>query len=303
MKPASLYSLRLLPTWIGVALLWLLHWLPFPALAAIGNTLGRLMAAVPSKRRCIVETNLRLCFPDVAEATRRDWLRKSFCAASRAALEHAILWWGSAARVRRLVQIENPELAHGDGVRPVIWLAPHFVGLDMGGIRLTMDAPLVSIYSRARNPIMGKLMLHGRTRFSNSPMFSRHDGVKPVLQEIRRGLPFYYLPDQDYGPRDALFVPFFGIPTATVSALPRIAKLTDAQVVPVVTRQLPGGRGYVLRCYPAWDNFPSDDLNADVARMNQWIEARVREMPEQYLWLHRRFKTRPPGEAGLYPEC
>ncbi len=303
MKPASLYSLRLLPTWIGVALLWLLHWLPLPALAAIGNTVGRLMAAVPSKRRCIVETNLRLCFPDVADATRRDWLRKNFCAASRAALEHAILWWGSAARVRRLVQIESPELAHGDGVRPVIWLAPHFVGLDMGGIRLTMDAPLVSIYSRARNPIMGRLMLHGRTRFSGSPLFSRHDGVKPVLREMRRGLPFYYLPDQDYGPRDALFVPFFGIPTATVSALPRIAKLTGAQVVPVVTRQLPGGRGYVLRCYPAWDNFPSDDLNADVARMNQWIEARVREMPEQYLWLHRRFKTRPPGEAGLYPEC
>jgi len=303
MKPTSLMSLRLLPTWFGVAVLWVLHWLPLPMLAAIGHAVGRLAAAVPSKRRCIVETNLRLCFPDVAEATRRDWIRNTFCAASRAALEHAILWWGSATRVRRLVQIENPELAHGDGVRPVIWLAPHFVGLDMGGIRLTMDAPLVSIYSRARNPIMGKLMLHGRTRFSESPMFSRHDGVKPVLQEIKRGLPFYYLPDQDYGPRDALFVPFFGIPTATVSALPRIARLTNAQVVPVVTRQLPGGRGYVLRCYPAWDNFPSDDLDADVARMNAFIEERVREMPEQYLWLHRRFKTRPPGEGSLYPGC
>jgi len=300
MTPASPYSLRLLPTWFGVAVLWVLHWLPLPILAAIGHAVGRLAAAVPSKRRCIVETNLRLCFPDVAEATRHDWMRNTFCAASRAALEHAILWWGSAARVRQLVQIENPELAQGDGVRPVIWLAPHFVGLDMGGIRLTMDAPLVSIYSRARNPIMGKLMLHGRTRFSDSPMFSRHDGVKPVLREIKRGLPFYYLPDQDYGPRDALFVPFFGIPTATVSALPRIARLTNAQVVPVVTRQLPGGRGYVLRCYPAWDNFPSDDLEADIIRMNAFIEDRVREMPEQYLWLHRRFKTRPPGEASLY---
>lgn len=300
MKPVSLVSLRLLPTWFGVATLWVLHWLPLPVLAAIGYAVGRLAAAVPSKRRYIVETNLRLCFPDVAEATRRDWMRNTFCAASRAALEHAILWWGSDARVRRLVQIENPELAHGDGVRPVIWLAPHFVGLDMGGIRLTMDAPLVSIYSRARNPIMGKLMLHGRTRFSESPMFSRHDGVKPVLQKIKRGLPFYYLPDQDYGPRDAVFVPFFGIPTATVSALPRIVRLTNAQVVPVITRQLPGGKGYVLRCYPVWENFPSDDLEADVIRMNAFIEDRVREMPEQYLWLHRRFKTRPPGEPSLY---
>ena len=300
MKPASLYSPRWLPTWIGVALLWLFHWLPLPLLAAIGNSIGRLIAAVPSKRRRIAETNLRLCFPDVPEKTRREWVKKSFCASARAALEHAVLWWGSAARVRRLVLIENPELVYGDGVRPVIWLAPHFVGLDMGGIRLSMDATIVSIYSRARNPVMGGLMLRGRQRFCSPVLFSRHDGVKPVLREVKRGLPFYYLPDQDYGPRDAVFLPFFGIATATVSALPRIAKLTGAQVVPVITRQLPGGKGYVLCCYPAWENFPSNDLEADVIRMNAFIEDRVREMPEQYLWLHRRFKTRPPGEPSLY---
>ena len=300
MKPASLYSPRWLPTWIGVALLWLLHWLPLPLLAAIGNAIGRLLAAIPNKRRRIAETNLRLCFPEASEKTRRKWVQQSFCAAARAALEHAVLWWGSAARVRRLVQIEHPDLAYGDGVRPVLWLAPHFVGLDMGGIRLSMDKTVVSIYSRARNPVMGRLMLRGRQRFCSPVLFSRHDGVKPVLREIKRGLPFYYLPDQDYGPRDAVFVPFFGISAATVSALPRIAKLTGAQVVPVITRQLPGGKGYVLRCYPAWENFPSDDLQADVIRMNAFIEDRVREMPEQYLWLHRRFKTRPAGEARLY---
>ena len=303
MKSASLYSPRCLPTWIGVALLWLLHWLPLPLLAALGNGIGHLIAALPGKRRCIADTNLRLCFPDVDAKTRRVWVQQSFSAAARAALEHSVLWWGSAARVRRLVHIEHPERAYGDGVRPVIWLAPHFVGLDMGGIRLSMDATVVSMYSRARNPVMDKVMLHGRQRFHDPVLASRHDGVKPVLREIKRGLPFYYLPDQDYGPRDALFVPFFGVPAATVSALPRIAKLTGAQVVPVITRQLPGGKGYVLRCYPAWDNFPSDDLAADVRRMNAFIEERVREMPEQYLWLHRRFKTRPPGEANLYREC
>lgn len=303
MKPASLYSPRWLPTWIGVALLWLVHWLPLPVLAAIGNGIGRFIAALPTKRRCIAATNLRLCFPDVPEKTRRDWVQRSFSAAARAALEHSVLWWGSAARVRRLVHIEHPELAYGDGVRPVIWLAPHFVGLDMGGIRLSMEATVVSMYSRARNPVMDKVMLHGRKRFHDPVLASRHDGVKPVLREIKRGLPFYYLPDQDYGPRDAVFVPFFGIPAATVSALSRIAKLTGAQVVPVITRQLSGGKGYVLRCYPAWDNFPSKDVEADVKRMNTFIEDRVREMPEQYLWLHRRFKTRPPGEANLYASC
>ena len=176
MNQASLWRLRLIPTWFGVALLWLMHWLPLPLLAVIGNALGRLAASIPSRRRRIVEINLQLCFPEVPAATRRDWLRKTFCAASRAALEHAILWWGSAARVRRLVQIENPELAHGDGVRPVIWLAPHFVGLDMGGIRLTMDAPLVSTRGR------GRLLRH------RSPLEDhRQHLLRPLHRSSRHG--------------------------------------------------------------------------------------------------------------------
>lgn len=300
MKPASVWSPKMLPTWIGVGLLWLLHWLPLALLAAIGNTVGRMLAAVPSKRRRIVETNLRLCFPETPEATRREWLRKSFCAASRAALEHSILWWGSAARVRRLVHVENPELAYGDGVRPVIWLAPHFVGMDMGGIRLSLEHTIANLYAEARNPAINKIILQGRSRFSSPVLIEKRSGVKPVLSALKAGLPLHYSPDQDHGRVNSIFAPFFNLPAATVSALPRLAKLTQAQIVPLVTRQLPAGQGYRVRFYPAWDNFPSDDLDADIARMNAFIEDRVREMPEQYLWLHRRFKTRPPGEANLY---
>ena len=288
------------PVWLGIGLLWPLHWLPLPLQAALGNALGGLLALLPGRRRRIVETNLALCFPDLSPGRRRRLLRQTFQASARATLEHGLVWWGSEARLRRLIRIDNPEAALGDGARPVIWLAPHFVGLDMGGTRLTLDFTAASMYATAKNPVANKMMLHGRSRFSSPTLIAKSDGIKPVLRALKDRLPFYYLPDQDQGRQNAVFVPFFGVPAATLSALPRLAKLTDAQIVPVVTRQLPWGRGYAVRFYPPWENYPSGDLEADVARMNAFIEARVREMPPQYLWLHRRFKTRPAGEASLY---
>lgn len=303
MKPARAENrlrLSLLPVRAGIGLLWLVHWLPLPLQAALGNALGWLLALIPGKRRHIVAANLALCFPDTPQSVRRRWLRLTFQASARAVLEHGIVWWGSAARVRRLVQVDNPEAAMGDGARPVIWLAPHFVGLDMGGVRLTMDRQIASIYAPAKNPVVDQYMRHGRTRFSDIVLIARSEGIQSTLRIIKSGLPFYYLPDQDHGRHNAVFVPFFGVPAATVSALPRLARLTGAQVVPVITTQLPGGRGYRVRFYPPWDNYPSDNLEADVVRMNSFIEARIREMPEQYLWLHRRFKTRPTGESSLY---
>lgn len=303
MKPVRAENrlrLSLLPSWVGIGCLWLLHWLPLPLQAALGNALGWLLALIPGKRRHIVATNLALCFPDTPQSVRSRWLRRIFQASTRAVLEHGILWWGSAARVRRLVQIDNPEAAMGDGVRPVIWLAPHFVGLDMGGVRLTMDRQIASIYAPAKNPLVDQYMRHGRTRFSDIVLIARSEGIQSTLRTIKSGLPFYYLPDQDHGRHNAVFAPFFGVSAATVSALPRLAKLTGAQIIPVVTTQLPGGRGYRVRFYPPWDNYPSGDPDADVARMNTFIEDRIREIPEQYLWLHRRFKTRPIGESSLY---
>jgi len=303
MTPApadNLWRPSLLPIWLSIGFLWLLHWLPLPLQAALGNVAGWLLSLRPGRRRRIVATNLALCFPEASLATRRRWLRQTYQASMRAALEHGMLWWGSDARLRRLIRVDNPEAALGDGVRPVIWLAPHFVGLDMGGVRLTMDRQIASIYAPAKDPVTDRFMLRGRSRFFPITLISRGEGIKPALKALKHQLPFYYLPDQDYGRRNAEFVPFFGVPAATVTALPRLAKLTGAQIVPVVTRQLPWGRGYALRFYPPWDDYPSDDVAADVARMNAFIEERIREMPPQYLWLHRRFKTRPVGEASLY---
>ncbi len=303
MNPARTENLlrpSLIPVWFSVGFLWLLHWLPLALQAAIGNALGWLLSMLPGRRRHIAATNLALCFPDTPEPVRQRWLRQTYQASVRAVLEHGVLWWSSEARQRRLIQIDNPEAALGDGKRPVIWLAPHFVGLDMGGVLLAMNYQIATMYAPSKNPVSDKMMLHGRSRFASPVLISKSSGIKPILKALKNGQPLYYLPDQDHGRHNAVFVPFFGVPAATVSALPRLAKLTNAQVIPVTTTQLPGGRGYRVRFYPPWDNYPSGDLEADVTRMNSFIEERVRETPEQYLWLHRRFKTRPPGEASLY---
>ncbi len=272
-------------------------------LGGLGATLGALLYYLAGARRRIGASNLRLCFRELSEVQRERLLRAHFRALGRATLQETVSWWGSRAEVERLTRLEGAEhyLAHAG--KPVIWLAPHFVGLNIGGVRVTAEyAPIVSLYARIKNPHVDRLMLEARTRFGHadrhSEMFSRHDGIKPVIRAIRKGLPFYYLPDMDYGRKDAIFSPFFGVPAATVTGLSRIAKATGAVVVPCVTRW--EGNGYVARFHPAWENFPSDDVAADTRRMNAFIEDRIREMPEQYFWLHKRFKTRPEGEPGVY---
>jgi KDO2-lipid IV(A) lauroyltransferase len=227
-------------------------------------------------------------------------VRRHFQAFGRAVLERGILWWSKRERILRIVRFEGLENFEAVRGRPVIWLAPHFVGLDMGGTRLAVDYEAASMYSRQKDPVLDRILYHGRTRFVMPRLVSRQEGLRPLVRVMREGLPFYYLPDQDFGPRDSVFVPFFGVPAATITGLSRMARLAGAAVVPVITRQLPGGEGYVLRFYPAWEGFPTDDPEADARRMNAFIEERVREMPEQYHWLHKRFKTRPPGEPSLY---
>src|SRR3569832_546297 len=296
----TLWRPSLLPVWFSVGMLWLLHRLPQPLQDALGNILGGLLALLPGKRRHVVATNLALCFPDTPKRERDRWLRQTYQASMRAVLEHGRRGWGSGARQRRQARNDNPDAEQGKGKQPENRQAPHFVGLDMGGVRLSMDRQVASMYAPSKNPASDWLMLRGRSRFHAPVLIAKTDGIKPVLKALKAHLPFYYLPDQDQGRLNAVFVPFFGIQTATLSALPRLAKLTGAQIVPVITRQLPGGAGYRLHCYPPWENFPSDDLEADVARMNAFIEERIREMPPQYLWLHRRFKTRPEGETSLY---
>jgi KDO2-lipid IV(A) lauroyltransferase len=284
----------------ALGLVWLLHFLPLAALAPLGRGLGILLYILGRGRREVALTNLRLCFPGRSEDECRRIVRAHFQAFGRSLFEHGILWWSSKERVQRLVRVEGIEHWRAVAGQPVIFLAPHFIGLDMGGIRLGSEHRVVSVYSRQKDAAFDEVLYHGRTRFVMPELYSRQQGVRSVIKALRRGLPFYYLPDMDFGGRDSIFVPFFGVPAATITGLPRIARLAGAVVVPAVTRQLPGADGYVLTFYPAWRDFPTDDMIADARRMNAFIEDRVREMPEQYYWLHKRFKTRPPGEAKFY---
>ena len=284
----------------ALALMWLLHFLPLWLLAPLGESLGLLLYVFSSERRRVARTNLRLCFPQMPDGEREHLLKRHFRAFGRSFLERGLLWWAPQERIVRLIRVEDEEHLQPHINKPVILLAPHFVGLDMGGVRLAVDFSMASIYSQQKNTLFDSLLLKGRTRFRQPQLFSRQDGVRPVVRAIKQGLPFYYLPDMDFGPRDSIFLPFFGVPAATITGLSRLAHMTGATVIPCVTRQLPGGKGYVVKFHPAWTDFPGESVESDTRRMNAFIEQCVREMPEQYFWLHKRFKTRPPGEERFY---
>jgi KDO2-lipid IV(A) lauroyltransferase len=278
--------------------MWLLHFLPLPVVAGAGSALGSLMFWLIPDRRRVTRINLARCFPSMSEQDRERLARAHFRVFVRAFLERGVLWWASAERVRDLVGIEGVEHLRALAGKPVVVFAPHFEGLDAGGMRLSQDFAMVSMYSRQKDRRFDRTLREGRSRFGIR-LVSRQEGIRKAVRAMREGLMLYYLPDLDFGPKSSIFVPFFGVPAATVPGLSYISRMTGASVVPCVTRMLPGG-GYVARLYPAWTDFPSGDDAADARRMNAFIEERVLEMPEQYHWLHKRFKTRPPGEPRFY---
>jgi KDO2-lipid IV(A) lauroyltransferase len=284
----------------ALGILWLLHFLPLRLLAPIGAGLGLLGYLLLSERRRVCLVNLERCFPEMPAGERIALGKRHFAALGRSVLDHGILFWSSGKRIARIVRIVGEEHMREFAWRPVILLAPHFVGLDAGAMRLSMESEAVSMYRNQSDPLVNRMLQRYRNRFKEVRLYSRQDGIRPVIRDMRAGRPFYYLPDQDYGARESIFVPFFGIQTATITGVSRIAKLARAVVMPAVTRMLPRGRGYEVRLYPIWEDFPSGDDEADARRVNAFIEECVREMPEQYNWIHRRFKTRPPGEPDFY---
>lgn len=289
-----------------LGLMWLLSWLPLPLLSALGWWTGTLLHTMAVARRRIARRNLALCLPEMPEAERHAVVREHFGWLGRSLFERALLWYAPAARIRRLIQVEGDIglaerefQAHG---RPTMWLCPHFVGLDVAGaaILLCQPRPGASIYQAQSNPVIDAAMKRGRLRFGDAEIFPRQESVKPLLRAVKQGRGFFNLPDMDFGARDAAFVPFFGVPAATLLAPSRLARMLNMVVQPVIAELLPGGRGYKVHFLPPLDNFPTDDAEADTLRMNQFIEAQIRQRLPQYLWVHKRFKTRPPGVPSVY---
>ena len=284
---------------LGLLILRGLGYLPLSWLRALGAGLGGLLWAVIPSRRRVVQTNLRVCFPQLSEAAREQLARQTFVYFAQAWLDRSWLWHRSAACIQARVQLSG-EIAALSQDTPTVLFAPHFMGLDVGWTALTLNLslPFTTIFTPQSNAAVDAWVAKGRQRFGQVRLFRREDGVKPIVSALRQHALLYLLPDMNFGPSESIFVPFYGESAATVPSLSRFAKLGRARVMPVITRMT--DTGYEVVVHPAWQDFPSDDVQADTATMNQRLEAFINAMPAQYFWVHKRFKTRPPGVPELY---
>jgi KDO2-lipid IV(A) lauroyltransferase len=274
--------------------LWPLSWV-----RGLGVVLGWLLYFVVLPRRHVVEVNLALCFPSWTEAQRKQLVPRIFVRIAQSWLDRGWLWHAKADVARQRLRLVGA-VEQLEGAEPTVVFAPHFVGMDAGWTALTLLVPrkATGIYTQQSNKVLDEWILEGRSRFSTGRPFGRADGVKELVASLRRGELLYLLPDMNFGPAESIFVPFYGVPAATVPSLSRFARLGRAKVVPLVSRMVP--QGYEIRVLPAWPDFPSHDVRADTALMNLRLQGYIDEMPDQYYWVHKRFKTRPDGKPGVY---
>ncbi|KQT09448.1 LpxL/LpxP family acyltransferase [Ramlibacter sp. Leaf400] len=284
---------------LGVLFMKALAPLPLTWVRGLGWGLGWVLYAVVPRRRHVVRVNLDLCFPQWTAEQRKALVPRVFIAFAQAWLDRSWLWHGDPKRVRERVRLSGA-VAELEGAEPTVVFWPHFVGMDAGWTALTLDShrPFMTIYTHQKNRVVDDWILEGRQRFGRVRLFRRADGVKVVVSALRDGVPLCLLPDMNFGPEESIFVPFYGVPAATVPSLSRFARLGRAKVVPLLTRITP--QGYEVQVLPAWRDFPSDDLEADTALMNERLQDYIDGMPEQYYWVHKRFKTRPEGAKPVY---
>ena len=284
---------------LGILFMRLLAHLPLPWIRAFGWLLGWLLYFVIVPRRHVVKVNLALCFPQWTPRQRRALVPRVFVHVAQAWLDRSWIWHGRPEVTSRRLKLAGA-LEELEGLAPTILFAPHFVGMDAGWTALTQQVlrEFTGIYTDQSNKVLDTWILEGRQRFRSGRPFGRADGVKAIVSALRRGEPLYLLPDMNFGPEESIFVPFYGVQAATVPSLSRFARLGRAKVVPVVTRMTRDG--YEVRILPAWTGFPSDDVTADTALMNQRLQGYIDAMPDQYYWVHKRFKTRPQGMPAVY---
>ena len=286
---------------VVLGLMLVLRFLPLPLLRGLGWVLGKLLWLTASKRRKVVLTNLALCFPEAGEKEQRRMGMAHMVLFAQAWLDRAWLWHGSPGLVASRLHMVGEVQALQQGKGAVIF-APHFVGLDAGwtSLCLLMQRRFTTIYTPQRSAAIDEWVLQGRQRFGQVRLFRREDGFKAIVSTLRQGDLLYLLPDMNFRLEESIFVPFYGVAAATVTTLPRLARLGQVPVVPVTTRLTP--QGYEVRVHAAWTDYPGEDADAETALMNQRLQVWIDEMPTQYYWVHKRFKSRPNDEASLYPQ-
>jgi len=289
-------------SWLLLGLVWVLRELPRPAVRGLAHGTGRALRRFAGYSRRVAERNLELCFPELSVAERRQRLEAFYRYQAQTALDYGLLWFGTPGEHAARIRIEG--LEHYERLRaartPVIILAPHSLALDYGGVRMSQMFDGISFAKPMKNPVLEWINHRSRTRYSGD-IFARQQGLRPVLRQLRQGRFFYYLPDEDLGAEGAVFVDFFGVRKATLTALGRLARLSGAAVLPSFAWYDAAADQYVMRLWPPLEDYPTGDEVVDARRMNDAVERGIRQAPAQYLWSMRLFRTRPEGEPRLYP--
>ena len=296
----AMWHPRYWANWLGVALLWLVVQLPYGWQMALGRRLGRLAMLLLKRRVQIARRNLELAFPDLSAQAREQLVVRNFESVGCAVLETGIAWFWPDSRVRTIMAVEGEEhvraaVANGQGM---LLLSCHFLTLELNARMFGLLRPGIGVYRPNTNPVLEYAQVRGRTR-SNKALVDRKD-IKGMIKALRQGEALWYAPDHDYGRHASVFAPFFAVEqTATITGTATLARVKNCVVLPCYNLRLPQG-GYRLVIGAPLENYPTGDERQDASRCNQVIEAAVRQAPEQYMWLHRRFKTRPEGQASLY---
>ncbi|MDQ7015005.1 MAG: lipid A biosynthesis acyltransferase [Gammaproteobacteria bacterium] len=301
---ATLLAPRHWPSWLLVLLLSLFALLPRRWRNRLAAILGGWLYRHKAKRRCFVLTNLRRCFPQKTEAEREHLAQAHFCSSAQVMLDMPTLWWSSKTRFLRRVTlqgVEHIEAAQAQG-KGVILLTCHSLALEYGGVRIGLNAPLVSIFKPFKNRLLNWLVYRARSRFGVR-LAARADGLRPLIKATREGAFFYYIPDEDLGGEQSRFAPFFATEKATLPMLGRLSKGCNALVLPCYSYYLPTEGRYQVTVLPPLQDFPTGNKQDDCERMNRAIEALVEIAPEQYMWGMRLFKTQPEGQPYPYEEC
>ncbi|MGH8289257.1 MAG: LpxL/LpxP family Kdo(2)-lipid IV(A) lauroyl/palmitoleoyl acyltransferase [Steroidobacteraceae bacterium] len=294
---SRLLAPRYWPTWLGLGILWLLSLLPYPALLVIGAEVGAGLRRLPMRFVRIARRNIELCLPELDPTAREHLLRRHFASLGIAVFEIALAWWCPAGRLKKMYELEGFEHLQEtlDRGRGAILLAAHFTTLEIGGRILDTVTPINVLYRPTKNQALAYVL--GRCRSKNGGHAIPHDDIRAMIAALKNNEIVWYAPDQSYRKKGAEMVPMFGIPAATNTSTSRIARVTGAAVLPYFVERLPGRRGYRAVIRPPLENFPSDSPLADAERFHHLIEEQVRAVPDQYLWIHRRFK----GLSADYP--
>ncbi len=291
--------------WLGLILFQLIRLignLPLSIQVWLGRLLGKMMHLLASRRRLIAQINLKLCFPEMSEKQRALLLKENFALTGLALVETAACWFSSlnSRHARTTLTGEHhlkKALAKNKGV---ILLSFHLTSLETGGCLLGRNYPITAMYKPNKNQLIEDFMCTGRQRHIKAVL--QQNDVRGTIKALRKNEIVWYATDQNYGTKSSVFVPFFGIQAATITATTKFAKLTGATVIPFTQARSADGKHFELTLHPELDNFPSTSEAEDAARINLFLENYLRQQPADYMWLHQRFRTRPANEKRLYPK-